>query len=299
MTLLELQRRMAADVQRPLTDDFAMQAADEQGVPLSEIAGGYIKPNPRLTSFDRLEIYNRQYWFRVIGAVSEDYPALNAVLGEKKFDALVLAYLKQNPSTSFTLRNLGAKLPEWLAAHPELAAPRHNLAVDVARLEWAYVESYDLASRTPLGLEDFAGLGPDSTLRLQPHVQLLNLQYPVDEIVLAVRKATPEMDIVSNAVSERKHAARIPLPKVRKGNVHLAVHRFDNLVYYRRIDREAFLLLAALREGNSIANALARAFSNTRLTAEKQAAKTQEYFAHAAELGWFCHSDPEADSKTN
>jgi len=292
MTLLELQRQMAADVQRPLTDDFEMQPADERGVPTTEIAASYIKPNPLLTSFDRLEIYNRQYWFRVIGAVSEDYPALNAVLGAKKFDALVLAYLKQNPSMSFTLRDLGAKLPAWLAAHPKLAAPRHHLAVDVARLEWAYVEAYDLARLTPLGMDDFAGLGPDSKLRLQPHLQLLSLNYPVDEIVLAVRKVTPELDIVSNAVSERKHSARVKLPQVRRTSVHLAVHRFENLVYYRRIDREAFLLLAALRDGSSIAGALEHAFAKAGLTAEEQAAKTQEYFAHAAELGWFCLPEP-------
>ena len=114
MNLLELQRRMSEDVRRPLTPDWDMQPETEDGRSLSEIADGYVKPNAMLTSFERLEIYNRQYWFRVIGAVAEDYPALNAVLGSKRFDAMVLAYLKENPSTSFTLRNIGAKLPEWL-----------------------------------------------------------------------------------------------------------------------------------------------------------------------------------------
>ena len=87
-----------------------------------------------LTSFERLEIYNRQYWFRTIAAVSEDFPALAAVLGSKRFDSLVLAYLKENSSTSFTLRNLGSRLPRWLEDHPEFAPTRHALVVDVARL---------------------------------------------------------------------------------------------------------------------------------------------------------------------
>jgi hypothetical protein len=69
MNLLELQRRMSQDVMRPLTHDFAMQATTEQGLPSAEVAAGYIKPNSLLTSFERLEIYNRQYWFRVIAAV--------------------------------------------------------------------------------------------------------------------------------------------------------------------------------------------------------------------------------------
>ena len=38
MNLLELQRRMSQDVMRPLTDDFAMQATTEQGLPLAEVA---------------------------------------------------------------------------------------------------------------------------------------------------------------------------------------------------------------------------------------------------------------------
>jgi hypothetical protein len=295
VNLLDLQRRMSEDVRRPLTSDFKMQTVTENGLSTSEIVAGYIKPNPLLTSFERLEIYNRQYWFRVIGAVSEDYPALNAILGPKRFDALVQAYLEENPSTSFTLRDLGGKLPTWLAAHPEYAGVRHHLAVDVARLEWAYVEAFDSASVSPLGTADFAGLLPDSTLSLQPHLQLLDLRYPVDEVVLAVRKNTPEIDIVSNAVAERKTTARASLPRIRRSPVYLAVHRFDNSVYYRRIDREAFLLLAALRDGHSITRSIEEAFARSRLQPEQQASKIREYFARAAELGWFvANSRPEA-----
>src|SRR5271170_1737839 len=135
MNLLELQRRMAEDVMRPLTADFKMQRAAADGSSTSDIAAGYIKPNVLLNSFERLEIYNRQYWFRVIGAVSEDFPALNAFLGPRRFDRIMLAYLRDTPSMSFTLRNLGAKLPAWLSKHPDFAGPRHRLAVDVARLE--------------------------------------------------------------------------------------------------------------------------------------------------------------------
>jgi hypothetical protein len=288
MNLLELQRRMSQDVMRPLTPDFAMQAMTEQGLLSDEIAASYIKPNSFLTSFERLEIYNRQYWFRVIDAVSEDFPALRAVLGGERFDSLVLAYLRENPSTSFTLRNLGARLPAWLASYPELAGSQHALALDVARLEWAYIEAFDGASLVPLGWEDFARLGRDSTLHLQPHLQLLDLQYPVDEVVLAVHKVTPAIDIVSNAVSERRQSSEVTLPEVSKSNVYLAVHRFEESVYYRRIEREEFLLLTDLRDGDSIATAIERAFEGTKLAPDLQAARIQDYFAHASELGWFC-----------
>jgi hypothetical protein len=285
MKLLELQRRMSQDVMRPLTADFAMQAS-------GETMASYIKPSSLLTSFERLEIYNRQYWFRVIAAVAEDFPALHMVLGQERFDSLVLAYLRENPSTSFSLRNLGARLPAWLASYPDLAGSQHALAVDVARLEWAYIEAFDGASLEPLGEEDFAGLGADSTLHLQPHLQLLDLQYAADEVVLAVRKLTPELDIVSNAVSGRRRASDIPQPEVTRSGIYLAVHRFEDSVYYRRVDREEYLLLADLRDGDSIATAIERAFEGSKLGVELQAAKVQDYFAHAAELGWFCSPKP-------
>ena len=73
MTLLELQRQMAEDVRRPLTSNFDMQSTAGDGESVNTIAESYIAPNARLSSFERLEIYNRQYWFRLISAVAEDF----------------------------------------------------------------------------------------------------------------------------------------------------------------------------------------------------------------------------------
>ena len=286
MNLLDFQRRMAEDVSRPLTMDFAMQDVSYDGTSVEEIAAGYIKPNDLLSSFERLEIYNRQYWFRVIGAVSEDYPALSAMLGQKRCEALILAYLKENPSTSFTLRDLGAKLPSWLEMHPEFAGPRRELAVDVARLEWAYIEAFDSPALPPLNAVDLSRLLPTSVLALQPHLQLLALRYGVGEVVLAVHRNKPATDIVSNAVTERKEAKPLAVPRLRRSPTYLAVHRYQDSVYYRRIDREAFLLFSAIQEGEPISSVVERAMTASKLPAVEQAAKIRVYFAHASELGW-------------
>jgi hypothetical protein len=293
MNLLEMQRRMAEDVMRPLTAEFQMQPATSDGRSTTEIAESYIKPNSLLTSFERLEIYNRQYWFRVIDAVSEDFPALNAVLGSEVFDPLVLAYLRDNPSASFTLRDLGSRLPEWLQEHAEFIPERHDLAMDIVKLEWAYVEALDRAAMPPVEATGFAGFGADTRLRLQPHLQLLDLRYPVDELVLAVHDETAPRDIISNAMSERRQTSRADLPELERADVHLAVHRYDNSVYYRRIEREAFLLLKCLQSGEPLGVAIETAFQVSTYSIEDQAARIQEYFAHAAQLGWFCQ-DTEA-----
>jgi hypothetical protein len=288
MNLLELQRRMAEDVRRPLTQEYAMQRVGEDGLSIEDLARSYIKPNAELTSFERLEIYNRQYWFRVIAAVAEDCPALSAVLGSKKFDALILAYLKETPSTSWTLRDLSGKLPAFLEAHPEFTGRRHRLAVEVARLGWAYVEAFDGRQLKPLTTEDIQAIGPESKVSLQPHVQLLDLHYPVDELVLAVHKSTPESDIVSSAATQQASGSRRKLPAVRRQRVWLVVHRFNDSVYYRRVERETLLLFRALRVGATIEEAIAQAFAKTRSTDEEQATLVRESFAHASELGWLC-----------
>jgi Putative DNA-binding domain len=292
MTLLELQRRMSEDVMRPLGADFQMQKTTDDGRSTAAIAEGYIKPNDRLSSFDRLEIYNRQYWFRVITAVAEDFPALNAVLGSEAFDELVLAYLRENPSSSFTLRNLGSRLPEWLQNHAEFTSGNHDLAMDIARLEWAYVEAFDRAAIPPVNGAYFACFEGETKLSLQPHLQLLDLKYPVDELVLAVHRETGPSDIMSNAISERRPTSKAVLPEMTRQDVYLAVHRYDNSVYYRRIDREAFQLLSSLQSGSSLGSALEAAFEVGVHTKEDQATKIQECFAHAAELGWFCITAP-------
>ncbi len=121
-------------VMRPLARGDAMQRKWIDGRPTKKIAESFIKPNDRLTSFERLEIYNRQYWFRVRDCFYEDYPGLRAILGDKKFERLADAYLAKYPSQSYTLRNLGSRLvkfleanPRWTSPHPT-TRPRHGAA---------------------------------------------------------------------------------------------------------------------------------------------------------------------------
>jgi hypothetical protein len=109
----------------------------------------------------------------------------------------------------------------------------------------------------------------------------------VDEVVLAVRQSNTESGIASNAVSEeRKPAMRVRLPNLRRSSTYLAVHRVENSVYYRRIERETFVLLSAIRQGSSISTVIDQAFSESDLQPRERAEKVREYFADASELGW-------------
>ena len=112
-----------------------MQSQLGDGRNLQAEAAEFIKPNDRLSSFERLEIYNRQYWFRLLDCLYDDYPGLRAVLGEQKFLKLAAAHLARDPSDSFALRDLGTRLEKFLREAPQWSAPRDALALDMTRFE--------------------------------------------------------------------------------------------------------------------------------------------------------------------
>ena len=81
--LQELQRRVAAVVMQPLTPQEGMRRRTLDGRSIKAESETLIKPNRVLSSFERLEIYNRQYWFRVLSSLAEDFSGLRTVIGAR------------------------------------------------------------------------------------------------------------------------------------------------------------------------------------------------------------------------
>lgn len=280
--LAAFQRALASAIQTPLTADEQMQP---QNAAIAEL---FVKPSGRLSAFERLQIYNQQYWWRILGAFGDDFTGLRAVLGGAKFDSLAQAYLEEHGSTSWTLRNLGANLVRFLEEHPNFTKPRTALALDVARVEWARVVAFDEPARKVISPAKLARVPADRMhLGLQPYVTLLELSHPVDELMRKLRRS--EFSAMSNAVaaSEHRMRARVMVRRSRSP-VYLAVHRLGNSVYFKRHDKEAHEMLLALRNGATLESACERAFSGSTESAEKNASKIREWYSRWSEFGWFC-----------
>ncbi len=293
MNLDQLQRAVFDVIRQPLTASERMRARTQDGRSTKKIADEIVKPNSRLTSVERLEIYNRVYWFRILSSLAEDFTGLREVIGQQRFDKVLLGYLTELPSESFTLRNLGSRLEAWLREHPELMPKVERLALDMVRLEWADIEAFDGAEFSRLTEEDLRHLEEDPVLYLQPHVQLLDVAYPVDDLLIAIRRdAEPESDIASNVVimPSTRHAKRkrIPLPKPKK--IYLAVHRQDYEVYFKRLQPDAFALLRAIREGKPLSAAIEASVNLTHKSPERIMEQLHDWFANWASLGWFCRT---------
>ena len=274
---------MAQAVMRPLSEAQRMRTHWSDGRPTKQVAATFIKPNDRLASFERLEIYNRQYWLRLIECFYDDYQGVRAVLGEGRFAGLCVAYIVNRPSTSFTLRDLGQNLVEFICAEPSWTAPRGEIALDMARLEWSHIEAFDNAARPAISTEDLRGRGAAGIhLRLQPHITLLRLAYPLDSYLFALSKHSYLRGAASNAVEIPAKQARHPAPRLpARRTIHLAVHRHQNVVFYKRLQRAQFELLTALRDGASLLEALQH------LPRAGPALPVHDWFRNWSALGWF------------
>lgn len=282
MSLLALQKRVAAALMRPLVDGDHIDP--------SAVVDD-IKPNGRLTALERLEIYSRSYWYRLFDSLYEDFPGLRAVIGQRAFAKLSKAYLTDRPSASWTLRNLGSRLEEWLRRNPAFAGDRLELALDMVRLEWAHIEAFDEAEKKVLGPEDLLELGPGMRIGLQPYIRLIELHFPVDDLRVKVNAASEEHGTASNAVLKRKAgglARRIH--RMPPEHIFLAVHRHDFTVYYRRMDLGEFTLLAALAKGLPVGEAMEAALEDSPLPVEQLRRAVETWFATWAEMGWLCAS---------
>jgi len=287
----DLQRLAGGIIMRPLARDMHTQRTWTDGRPTADIAATFIKPNDRLTSFDRIEIYNRQYWFRLIDCMYEDYPGLYAILGQRKFNRLVRAYLEQYPSRSFTLRNLGDRLEQFITEQPNLVAPHRQLAQEMAAFEWAQVVAFDGPELPAMTVDDLLGQKPTKLrLAVQPYVTLLELHYPLDDFTIALKRQTTALrSEASNAVdAPRDEDAMSPrLKPPRRQHVFVAVHRSENDIYFKRLQPQEYILLANLRNGATLAKACDLAVRGADATID-WSTRIQQWFQLWTEMGWFC-----------
>lgn len=283
--LRTFQRMMASALVRPLTSDDKLQPRWIDGRPMDEVASEFIKPNDRLTSFERLQLYSRMYWFRLYDAIRDDCPGLVAALGERTFMRLSQAYLARYPSSSFTLRDLCSRLGQFILEKPRLTAPRTALAAEIARFQWAQTVAFDGESRPVIAASQFARTRPSRLrLGLQPYVTLLALRYPVDTYVLALKRRDALRSEASNTpdavAAVHRKSRRTALPRPRR--TWVAVHRHNNRLFYKRLDPAAFRILKSLARGLTLSRAIAAAGPRVR------PAQVRDWFTSWMALGWFC-----------
>lgn len=243
-SLLLLQQWFASIITRPLNDENQMVSTSPTGRPMTEEATDFILPNPKLSSAQRIQIYNQQYWWRLLTTLHENFPTLIRLFGYADFNhSIGTPFLSRYPSRHWSLANLGSQLTSWIKNH--YFAPDKLLVLSAAEVDWAYQE---LFTSPPSSF-----LSPSLDLLskkigLQSHLKLF--KFPFD--LFAFRTNFLKENVQFWMESEFPN-----LPK-DKNYFFLLYRDAQNLISYKEIEEGEWSLLHLISNGFSIEQACDR-----------------------------------------
>lgn len=123
-------------------------------------------------------------------ALEQAYPKLYAHMGHEQFHALSRDYIEQDHILTCDINGIGADFARFLTVRCRDAA-----AIDLARIEWAWLESYRSADAEPLALGDIATLAEADLLAfpLAPHpaLRLITLTAPLSPQLAELGESDP------------------------------------------------------------------------------------------------------------
>ena len=191
-----------------------------------------IRGDDRMPARERLEIYANAYFYRLLDALKEDFPATLAAIGEVNFHNLITGYLIEYPPTEPNIFYAGRNLADFLRGHP-IGRERPFLA-DLALLERAIGEVFHAPDAEPLDAVAMRTVPPAQwpalALRMIPAARLLNLEWSVDAVARAVASGEPWTD-------------------PPRGPRCVLVWRRNSRVAYRAVDRAERAALELARGG--------------------------------------------------
>ncbi|MXO81762.1 DUF2063 domain-containing protein [Altererythrobacter aestiaquae] len=133
---------------------------------------------------ERLGIYQRSYYDRLLTCMREQYPALCHALGPDLFNDFTLDYLRVKPPDSYTLYDLGRRFADHLAAcRPDRDAEDRDkenwidFMIDLAQFERQIFVMFDAPGHEG---KPFASTEtPDDRLKLQRCFAICDYGFPV------------------------------------------------------------------------------------------------------------------------
>ncbi len=246
--LKNTQTWFASIITRGIDADSRMNPISPTGELMEEEAWKYIKPSPTLRPAQRIEIYNQQYWWRLLGIMQETFPLLTRLFGYNDFNhSIAFPYLQKYPPNSWSLSELGAYLVEWVITDYDQSDK--ELIRDAAEIDWAYNRTFLAKECPPLDADFLTNTQNPSDLiecplYLQPHLHLFILNYDLFTFRLEFLKQEPEYWVEND------------FPPLEKTNHWVVLFRNPhNDLIFQDITESEFRLLSYFQQGSSISQA--------------------------------------------
>lgn len=179
--LLEVQKWFGNAITHPLIDnEMDPKSALESAI--------HISPSPTLDPRQRIQIYNQQYWWRLLSILQESCPCALRLFGYEDFDqSISVPYLRKYPPHNWSLNTLGDHLLKWIAE--DYVGEDKQLVYDAVLLDQISNTLFFKPSFPPItAADEDLNVKP---LYLQPHVAFLQFPYGMVEFRKQLIKQEP------------------------------------------------------------------------------------------------------------
>ena len=165
---------------RPIDEESRMIPVSPTGRSMEIEAAEHIVPSPTLRPVERIEIYNQQYWWRILNSLHDTFPLVTRLFGYTDFNlSIAIPYLCKYVPRHWSLHLVGDRLEKWV--REEYEASDKHLVLNAVILDWAFTESF-FAPALPRLLPDQLPRGgvealADKQFYLQPAIHLFSHPY--------------------------------------------------------------------------------------------------------------------------
>lgn len=276
--LKNLQHWFASIITQPLIDNKQTQLKTPQGIFLNEEAKNFIIPSPTMEPHERIQLYNQQYWWRLLKILSDHYPLVARLFGNYEFNELLaIPFLQAYPPNTWSLNCLGRPFPNWL--NETYREDDQLLVLRAAHLDWIFREmfldpSYPQVQLSHIPVEKISTLH----LKLQPHIYLVHY----DCHFLLFRDSFLEQEI--------EYWVENDFPPLDKdGDYYFLICRTPQMgSHWRRITLGQYLLLQQFKQGSSIEDACSHLEKIGGAAHEEAEESIQAWFQEWTANGWLC-----------
>jgi Putative DNA-binding domain len=284
------QKWFASVVTTRLTENDNIQPYTVNGTLIAEEAARYITPSSTLKPHQRMQIYNQQYWWRLLNTLHTNFPLVTRLFGCHTFNEKIgIPYLLKYPPDHWSLNLLGARLPKWTSECYQ--EPDRPLVLNAASLDWTFMASF-IAPQSPY--PDLAKLVKENsekllsqTFYLQPHINLFTWEYDL---------LTFRTNFLKQGVD---YWIEHRFPDLPKGKTYFFIlyRNLQNHLAWREISREEYLLLELFKAGTNINAACEYIESQESSVYDYVAEHLQKWLQEWAQAGWLTLvSQPESSA---
>lgn len=246
--LKKSQKWFASIITRPIDEDSRMNPISPLGELMEEEAWDYIKPSQTLRPAQRIEIYNQQYWWRLLSIMHETFPLLTRLFGYHDFNqTIAFPYLQKHPPVHWSLNELGEHLVLWVTQNYHRSDK--CLVTDAAEIDWAYNRCFLAEEYPPLNIDNSSDPKNISnllecTFYLQPSIYLFSYDYDLFNFRMEFLKQDPEYWIDND------------FPELNKSKAWFVLFRtFRKDLMWDEISEAEYQLLSRFESGSSLEEA--------------------------------------------